>query len=157
MKVKNLLWKSFSPADAVDGGDTPSHHSYYSSSSYSTPSSTVSSASSLQSNLSLQTLPSVPSLQTALSPDSALHLSVAHALTSSLATPPHLRHGHNSTVSSLAVHNHLLYAASGNQISVYDVSTPGSLNLLDSFCGNDPSSGHLRILLRSICGCHMRI
>ncbi|CAM8883687.1 unnamed protein product [Rhodiola kirilowii] len=133
MKVKN--WLRSNHSNAVDGGATPS---YYSSSATSTPS-TVSSYGSLQSNLSLQTLPSVRSLQTTLSPESSLNLSVTHTLTSSL------RH-HNQTISSLAVDGNLLYSASGNQISIYDISDPKTLIPVNSFNANDSASGSVKSL-----------
>ncbi|XP_023745259.2 protein JINGUBANG [Lactuca sativa] len=90
-------------------------------------------SSSLHSNLSLQTLPSVPSLQK-LSPDT-LNLAVSHGYLTSLKPSPPGR------VNYLAVHNHLLYAASGNLIHVFDTT---SFALLDVFSVNDSSSGSVK-------------
>ncbi|KAK9050912.1 hypothetical protein SSX86_027537 [Deinandra increscens subsp. villosa] len=88
---------------------------------------------SLQSNLSLQTLPSVPSLQK-LSPET-LNLAVSHRyLTSLKPSPP-------AHVNFLAVNKHLLYAASGNLIHVFDTT---SFTLVDTFTVNDPSSGTVK-------------
>lgn len=90
------------------------------------------SCSSLQSNLSLQTLPSVLSLQTA-SPD-ARNVSLSHLCVSSLKSQT----GH---ISCLAVTGNLLYAASGGEINVFDLT---NYALVDAFNGNDSSSGAVK-------------
>ncbi|KAF8378183.1 hypothetical protein HHK36_029520 [Tetracentron sinense] len=98
-------------------------------------SSTVSqetSCSSLQSNLSLQTLPSVPSLQK-LSPETQ-NISVSYLCVSSLK--PQTRH-----ISCLAVSGILLYAASGHDINVFDLT---NYSLIDAFNGNGPASGSVK-------------
>ncbi|KAA8529664.1 hypothetical protein F0562_034236 [Nyssa sinensis] len=107
------------------------------SSSTDTPASSSSTSqdtsySSLQSNLSLQTLPSVPSLQK-LSPET-LNLSVTHLCLASLKPRP-------VNVSFLAVHNNLLYAASGNEINVFDIS---NYKHIDTFNDRDSSSGSVK-------------
>ncbi|TKY60215.1 F-box/WD repeat-containing protein lin-23 [Spatholobus suberectus] len=88
------------------------------------PSSTTSntSASSLESNLSIQTLPSVPSLQN-LSPQT---FSVSHHCLNSLTPHP------SRPVTSLAVHNNLLYAATDRQINVYDRRTCTNLHAFNT-------------------------
>ncbi|KAA8533234.1 hypothetical protein F0562_033233 [Nyssa sinensis] len=88
--------------------------------------------SSLQSNLSLQTLPSVPSLQK-FSPE-ALNLSVTHICIASLKPRP-------VHVNFLAVHNNLLYAASGNQINVFDIV---NYTHIDTFNCKDSSTGSVK-------------
>ncbi|KAG5000078.1 hypothetical protein AAZX31_08G128600 [Glycine max] len=89
----------------------------YSSISEAPASSTTSnnSTSSLESNLSIQTLPSVPSLQS-LSPQN-FTFSVSHHCVTTLE--PHL----SRPVTSLAVNNNLLYAATDHEINVYDRHT----------------------------------
>lgn len=94
---------------------------------------TNSSISSLQSNASLLTLPSVPSLQN-LSPET-LSLSVTAHSVASLNPRPAFQ------VSSLAVHNRLLYAASGNEINVFEI---GNYSLVDTFNTKDSSSGSVK-------------
>ncbi|XP_019176672.1 PREDICTED: myosin heavy chain kinase C [Ipomoea nil] len=92
-----------------------------------------SSISSLQSNASLLTLPSVPSLQN-LSPET-LSLSVTVHCVSSLNPRP------AAQVSSLAVDNRLLYAASGNEINVFETE---NYTLIDTFNTNGSSSGSVK-------------
>ncbi|KVH88938.1 protein JINGUBANG [Cynara cardunculus var. scolymus] len=92
-----------------------------------------SSGSSLHSNLSLQTLPSVPSLQK-FSPDT-LNLTVSHGYLTSLKPSP------AAHVNFLAVHNHLLYAASGNRIHVFNTTT---FALLETLTVNNSSSGSVK-------------
>ncbi|KAI3720364.1 hypothetical protein L6452_21280 [Arctium lappa] len=89
--------------------------------------------SSLHSNLSLQTLPSVPSLQN-LSPET-LNLAVNHGYLTSIKPSP------SAHINFLDVHNHLLYAASGNRIHVFNIST---FALLDTLTVNDSSSGSVK-------------
>lgn len=89
--------------------------------------------SSLQSNLSLQTLPSIPSLQK-LSPET-LNLTVTHRHLTSLKPSP------VSHINFLTINNHLLYAASGNLIHVFDTD---SFILIDTFSVNDSSSGTVK-------------
>ncbi|PSS13625.1 Myosin heavy chain kinase [Actinidia chinensis var. chinensis] len=109
----------------------------FSDTSSASPSSQDTGSSSLQSNLSLQTLPSVPSLQK-LYPDQTLTLSLPslsqHHLLASLK--PRSRH-----VTALALHHNLLYAASGNEINVFDAN---SYALVDTFNGKDSSSGSVK-------------
>nr|GLL32682.1 myosin heavy chain kinase C [Ipomoea trifida] len=83
---------------------------------------TSSSISSLQSNASLLTLPSVPSLQN-LSPET-LSLAVTVHCVASLNPRP------AAQVSCLAFHNRLLYAASGNEINVFETE---NYTLIDTF------------------------
>ncbi|KAG6396462.1 hypothetical protein SASPL_142612 [Salvia splendens] len=91
------------------------------SSSYSdSQTNSTNSSSSIQSNLSLLTIPSLPSLQKlTLSP-----LNPSAVLLTSLSPT---RRGQ---VHFLALHNHLLYAASADQIHVYETITN---TLLDTF------------------------
>ncbi|KAM7269343.1 hypothetical protein ACFE04_024840 [Oxalis oulophora] len=96
---------------------------------------------SLQSNLSLQTLPSVPSLSS-LSPDSTTTISISHTPIT-IITPTH----NNSPITCLAVfNNHLLYAACGHQIYVYDRAT---CTQLDTFNVQDSSTGSVKSVLFS--------
>ncbi|KAK1425902.1 hypothetical protein QVD17_21264 [Tagetes erecta] len=88
---------------------------------------------SLHSNLSLQTLPSIPSLQK-LSPET-LNLTVTHRHLTSLKPSP------TAHINFLTVNNHLLYAASGNLIHVFDTT---SFILIDTFTVNDSSSGTVK-------------
>ncbi|XP_009782412.1 protein JINGUBANG [Nicotiana sylvestris] len=93
---------------------------------------TNNSLSSLQSNLSLLTLPSVPSLQN-LSPGT-LNLVISARCLNSL-------NPRNALVTFLAVHNNLLYAASSNEINVFELT---NFTLIDTFNGKDPSSGSIK-------------
>ncbi|XP_027368872.1 protein JINGUBANG-like [Abrus precatorius] len=86
------------------------------------------STSSLQTNPSIQTLPSVPSLQN-LSPQT-LNTSVTHQCLTSLTPHP------SRPVTSLAVHNNLLYAATEHQITVYDRYTCANLHTFDTPSGS---------------------
>ncbi|KAL1539291.1 protein JINGUBANG-like [Salvia divinorum] len=107
-----------------------------SSSSYSDSHTNSTNSSSIQSNLSLLTLPSLPSLQKlTLSP-----LNPSAALLTSLSPN---RRGH---VHFLALHNHLLYAASGDQIHVYETLTN---TLLDTFSVAGTSGAVKSIAFRS--------
>lgn len=102
------------------------------------------SCSSIESNLSLQTLPSIPSLQSlTLSPES-LDLSVSHCSAASL------RPRGPRSITCLASHGNLLYAASSHAIDVYDVTT---LTHLDAFDAGASSSGSIK----SIGFCHGKI
>ncbi|XP_052205354.1 protein JINGUBANG-like [Diospyros lotus] len=114
-------------------GTPPPKHLFSDTSSGSDfpPSSGDTSYSSLQSNLSLQTLPSVPSLQK-VSPET--FTSAIHRRLAALKPRP-------LPVGCLAVHNLLLYAASGNEINVFDTN---NYTLLDSFNGKDSSSGSVK-------------
>ncbi|KAH6763273.1 Transducin/WD40 repeat-like superfamily protein [Perilla frutescens var. hirtella] len=97
---------------------------------------TNSSNSSIQSNLSLLTLPSVPSLQKlTLSPLNSADNSPSAALLTCLS--PHRR----AHIHFLALHNHLLYAASGNQINVYNTITS---TLFDTFNDDKTSTGAVK-------------
>ncbi|KAL7241118.1 hypothetical protein ACSBR2_006694 [Camellia fascicularis] len=116
-------------SDTSSGSDIPG-------SSSSTSQDTSYSSSSLQSNLSLQTLPSVPSLQK-LSPET-LTLSLAshhhyHRLASLKPLP--------LPVYFLAVHRHLLYAASATEINVFDIN---NFSLIHTFNGDNSSSGSVK-------------
>lgn len=86
------------------------------------------SSSSIQSNLSLLTLPSVPSLQKlTLSPHNPAAAATPYSSAAVLTCLTPHRHTH---IHFLALHNNLLYAASGNQINVYDTITNA---LFDTF------------------------
>ncbi|BAT73465.1 hypothetical protein LR48_Vigan01g034200 [Vigna angularis] len=80
-----------------------------------TPSSAISTTttSSLETNLSIQTLPSIPSLQN----QTPIIFSVSHHCINSLTPHP------SRPVTSLAVTNNLLYAATDHEINVYDRHT----------------------------------
>ncbi|KAL3511375.1 hypothetical protein ACH5RR_030776 [Cinchona calisaya] len=91
--------------------------------------------SSLQSNL---TLPSIPSLQK-LSPET-LNLSVKSLFITSLKPPK------PANVNFLAINNNLLYAVSGSQINVFNIT---DLTFFDSFNNNASeysSSGSIKSL-----------
>ncbi|KAK7247365.1 hypothetical protein RIF29_42246 [Crotalaria pallida] len=114
------------------------HHALHASSDTSSSSTSITSqesntnsSSSLISNLSIQTHPSVPSLQT-LSLQT-LNFSASHHCTTSLKPT-----SSNNPVTSLAVHGHLLYAATSHQITVYDLHTFTDLH---SFNSQSTSSG----------------
>lgn len=94
----------------------------------------ISCGSSLQSSLSLQTLPSVPSLQKLSS--EALNLSVSHLCVATLKPRP-------VHINCLAVSADSLYAASGNQIHVFDLKNYAHL---DTFNTDDSSSGSVKSL-----------
>nr|XP_043623063.1 protein JINGUBANG-like [Erigeron canadensis] len=111
----------FSDTSSSPSLDTSYSHSY---------------SSSLNSNLSLQTLPSVPSLQK-LSPET-LNLVISHNYLTSIKPTP------TAHVNFLAVHNHRLYAASGNLIHVFDTNM---FVLLDVFSVNDLSSGSIKSVM----------
>ncbi|GMJ13243.1 hypothetical protein like AT1G24530 [Hibiscus trionum] len=101
--------------------------------SSSASSSDTTSCSSLPSNLSLQTLPSVPSLQK-LFPET-FAFSVSDISVSSINPRP------KHPITCVAVQGNFLYAASVNEISVYDRETS---TLLDVYNGQDSSSGSVK-------------
>ncbi|KAJ8639612.1 hypothetical protein MRB53_016306 [Persea americana] len=97
----------------------------------------TSSSSSLPSNFSLQTFPSLPSLQKASSAEqpsssSSTPTPLLHHLCLSSIRPHHPCH-----VSTLALSNSLLYVASSNQVSVWNLKT---LSKITSFNGNGKGS-----------------
>ncbi|KAK6922316.1 ABC transporter-like, ATP-binding domain [Dillenia turbinata] len=111
-----------------------------SSASTSTSTSREASSSSIQSNHSLQTLPSVPSLNL----DSLNHLCLSLPPLSHLTLSlPNTSHSH---VTSLSISNHLLYAAVGYQVNVYDLT---NFSLIDSFNSENPSSGSIKSVIFS--------
>ncbi|MED6119344.1 hypothetical protein PIB30_010852 [Stylosanthes scabra] len=112
---------------SYSSGSEPLSSSSQESSSSSTP--------TLCSDLSIQTLPSVPSLQK-LTPQS-LNFSVSHHCQTTLTRE------HSRPVTSLAVHGHLLYAATAHQINVYDLNTCATLQTLNS---EYPSSGSTKAI-----------
>ncbi|KAK4715983.1 hypothetical protein R3W88_014321 [Solanum pinnatisectum] len=116
--------KGVFPDDASNFSDLPG-----STTSPSLFSQETNSLSSLQSNLSLLTLPSVPSLQN-LSPGT-LNLAISARCLNSL-------NPRNAHVTFLAMHNNLLYAASSNEINVFELT---NFTLIDTFNNKDPSSG----------------
>ncbi|XVE92287.1 hypothetical protein REPUB_Repub01dG0083900 [Reevesia pubescens] len=110
-----------------------SSHNRGSATSSSSASSSDTSYSSLPSNLSLQTLPSVPSLQK-LFPES-LPFSVSQTSVTSIKPRP------KHPITCVAVQGNFLYAASVNEINVYDRETS---TLLDVYNSQDPSSGSVK-------------
>ncbi|MED6168278.1 hypothetical protein PIB30_010337 [Stylosanthes scabra] len=111
------------------------------SSSQESSSSSSSSTPTLCSNLSIQTLPSVPSLQK-LTPQN-LNFSVSHHCQTTLTLQPQRERERSRPVTSLAVHGHLLYAATAHQINVYDLNTCATLQTLNS---EYPSSGSTKAI-----------
>ncbi|KAA8540739.1 hypothetical protein F0562_024342 [Nyssa sinensis] len=105
--------------------------------STSTISQVFSSFSSLDSNVSLAT----PSLH--LHSHETPKPSISHLCISSFKTL-------NSQISCLAVHNNTLYAASINEINVFDLT---NYALIDTFSCNDSTSG----LIKSIAFCGQKI
>ncbi|XP_073145044.1 protein JINGUBANG [Henckelia pumila] len=96
--------------------------------------SSFSSATSLQSNLSLLTLPSVPSLQIlGLSPEDSPPSAAARFLFSLQPSRAH--------INFITLHNNLLYAASGNEINVFEILNN---TLVDTFNGEKNSSGAVK-------------
>ncbi|KAK7359044.1 hypothetical protein VNO77_00989 [Canavalia gladiata] len=93
------------------------------------------STSTLHSDISIQTLPSVPSLQN-LSLQT-LKFSVSHHCLTSLTPHP------SRPVTSLAVHNNLLYAATDHEITVYDRH---SFTNLHTFNAQSTSSGFTKAI-----------
>ncbi|KAL5760016.1 hypothetical protein ACOSQ2_018854 [Xanthoceras sorbifolium] len=112
--------------------DTSSSSDVTGSSTMSTSDSST--CSSLQSNLSLQTLPSVRSLQK-ISPDEILNFSASHLCVTSFKPRPNL------PIGCVAVHGNLLYAASSQEINVYDRATS---TCLDTFNHDNISSGSVK-------------
>ncbi|CAJ1938221.1 unnamed protein product [Sphenostylis stenocarpa] len=102
-------------------------HAYDTSISSSSASEAPSSAtsynttSSLETNLSIQTLPSIPSLQ-----NQTLAFSISHRCLNSLTPHP------SRPVTSLAVTNNLLYAATDHEINVYDRHTYTTLHTFNA-------------------------
>ncbi|KAL5552731.1 hypothetical protein UlMin_040132 [Ulmus minor] len=142
MKLRSwLVTCSTTTCTATAGESTISslknHFSDATSTATSSSSTSISnnSSPSLQSDLSLQTLPSVPSLQE-LSPET-LNLSVSHICLASLKPKPPL------PITCLALHNNLLYTASGHEINVYDRSSSTCFQM-ESFNGQDCSSGSIK-------------
>ncbi|CAI9785120.1 unnamed protein product [Fraxinus pennsylvanica] len=141
MKVRSWLSTcSSTTCIATSGGGptTPSAKPLHSDTSsdiqsLSSTSSQDTSSSSLQSNLSLLTLPSVPSLQK-FSPEN-LNLSIStHFLTT-------LKHRRPVHINFMAVNDNLLYAASGNEINVFEIINN---SLIDTFSGDNISSGAVK-------------
>ncbi|KAE9454691.1 hypothetical protein C3L33_13429, partial [Rhododendron williamsianum] len=142
MKIRSWL-STFSTTDTSTAITPPLNHQSSAASSssdnISSASSSLSSLTSLQTNLSLQTLPSLPSLQTnlLLSPSSSLSsplpVSLHHTLPS--LSP-------RGVITSLALRHPLLYAASGHQIHVFDLTD--NYALVDTLDGRDPSSGSVK-------------
>ncbi|KZV40023.1 hypothetical protein F511_12418 [Dorcoceras hygrometricum] len=96
--------------------------------------SSFSSSTSLQSNLSLLTLPSVPSLQRLCqSPEESAPSAAARVLFSLQPSRAH--------INCLTLHNNLLYAASGNEIKVFEIIDN---TLIDTFDGGKNSSGFVK-------------
>ncbi|XP_020215896.1 protein JINGUBANG [Cajanus cajan] len=110
-------------------------HSTSSEAPSSTTSNTSTSTCSLQSNLSIQTLPSVPSLN--LSPQT-LTFSVSHHCLTTLTPHP------SRPVTSLAVNDTLLYAATDHQINVYDLHSCTNLHTFDTKLST--SSGSIKTI-----------
>ncbi|KAL2547093.1 Transducin/WD40 repeat-like superfamily protein [Forsythia ovata] len=137
MKVRSWLSTCSSTtciATSGGGATTPSTKRFHSDTSSDIQSSSQeTSSSSLQSNLSLLTLPSVPSLQK-LSPEN-LNLSVeTHFVTT-------LKHHRPVHINFMAVNNNLLYAASGDEINVFEIINN---TLVDTFNGDKISSGSVK-------------
>ncbi|CAI8618881.1 unnamed protein product [Vicia faba] len=84
-----------------------------------------STSSTLHSNYSIQTLPSVPSLQN-LSSQNLNNFSISYNCLTSLTPHP------SRPITSLALQNNLLYAATENQINVYDRHTCTNLHTFNS-------------------------
>ncbi|XP_022776203.1 protein JINGUBANG-like [Durio zibethinus] len=120
---------SHSPEHLVSDSSSDNRGSATSSSA----SSNDTSYSSLHSNLSLLTLPSVPSLQK-LFPET-LGFSVSHISVTSIKPRP------KQPITCVAVQGNLLYAASVNEINVYDRETS---TLLDVYNSQDSSSGSVK-------------
>ncbi|KAK6930926.1 WD40 repeat [Dillenia turbinata] len=115
-------------------------HLHSDTASSTTSTSRETSSSSIQSNLSLQTLPSVPSLN--LDSLNHLSLSISHLCLTSVS-PPNPFHSH---VTSLSISNHLLFAAIGHQVNVYDLT---DFSLIDTFNSENPSSGSVKSIIFS--------
>ncbi|KAL7149183.1 hypothetical protein ABFS83_05G022700 [Erythranthe nasuta] len=103
----------------------------------------TSSSTSIQSNLSLLTLPSVPSLQKlAFSPgQNAAAISSSSAAATPLTSLNNPISGGAAHVNFIALHNNLLYAASGNEINVYETINN---TLFDTFNAGKPSTGAVK-------------
>ncbi|KEH20738.1 putative transcription factor WD40-like family [Medicago truncatula] len=117
----------------------PSKKQQHASDSSTSSSSTLTSddsTSTLYSNYSIQTLPSVPSLQK-LSSQNLNNFSVSYHCITSLT--PHS----SRPITSLALHNNLLYAATENQINVYDRQT---CTYLHTFNTKSISSGSTKTI-----------
>ncbi|KAL1328002.1 hypothetical protein HN51_037969 [Arachis hypogaea] len=147
MRIQSWL-KTCSTATATQQSTIPidtSSSRYYSSGSEALSSSTTSQESSssttptLLSDLSIQTLPSLPSLQK-LTPQN-LNFSVSHHCQTTFTLQP--QREHSRPVTSLALHGHLLYAATAHQINVYDLNTCATLQTLNS---EYPSSGSTKAI-----------
>ncbi|PIA51515.1 hypothetical protein AQUCO_01100397v1 [Aquilegia coerulea] len=93
------------------------------------------SSSSLESNLSLQTLPSIPSLQKTTSDQNLSNISVSYVCVFSFK-PQKATH-----ITCLALSNNLLYAASGSDINVFDIT---NYALVDSFNDKHTNSGSVK-------------
>ncbi|KAG5520748.1 hypothetical protein RHGRI_033360 [Rhododendron griersonianum] len=140
MKIRSWL-STFSTTDTSTAITPPLNHQSSAASSssdnISSASSSLSSLTSLQTNLSLQTLPSIPSLQTnhLLSPSTPLSPPLSHHHTLPSLSP-------RGVITSLALRHPLLYAASGHQIHVFDLTD--NYALVDTLDGRDPSSGSVK-------------
>ncbi|KAK4376955.1 hypothetical protein RND71_003251 [Anisodus tanguticus] len=142
MKFRSWISNSSSSITIADDHHpipTPKGPESYDASNFSVNSSpslfsqeTNSSLSSLQSNLSLLTLPSVPSLQN-LSPGT-LNLAISARCLNSL-------NPRNAHVTFLTMHNNLLYAASSNEVNVFELI---NFTLIDTFNDKDSSSGSIK-------------
>ncbi|KAL2233675.1 protein JINGUBANG [Sesamum indicum] len=149
MKVRSWLSTCSSTTCIATSGDAaspspprilyspPPKSLIYDTSSSSDTHSSSTSNSSIQSNLSLLTLPSVPSLQKLIpSPENSAAYSSATALLLASLKPSHRAH-----INFLALHNNLLYAASGNEINVYEIINH---TLFDTFNVEKVSTGSVK-------------
>ncbi|KAM7251909.1 hypothetical protein ACFE04_023792 [Oxalis oulophora] len=138
MKIRPWLHTTCSSTSCTTTDDSitpaPKKH-YLFTKSYISDTSSSSFSSSLTSYSSLQTLPSVPSLQKLSPPADSLNLSISHRDVISIKPNPF-------PITCLAIYNnHLLYAACGHEIFVYDRAT---CTHLDTFNGHDSSSGSIK-------------
>ncbi|KAB2097393.1 hypothetical protein ERO13_A01G158000v2 [Gossypium hirsutum] len=134
MKVGSWLPTCLTSDDsAIPFPRSPSHSDNRGSTTSSSNSSSDTSYGGLHTNPSLQTLPSVPSLQY-LFPET-LGSSVSHVTVTSIKPRP------EHPITCIAVQGNLLYAASINEVNVYDRQTSA---LLDVFNSQGSSSGSVK-------------
>ncbi|KAK8582900.1 hypothetical protein V6N13_069666 [Hibiscus sabdariffa] len=135
MKVRSWLptRSPQSPSHSPDESSSDYRGSAVTSSFCSSTSSDSTGSGGLHSSLSLQSLPSVPSLQN-LFPET-LGISVSNiGVTSIKPRPEH-------PITCIAVHGNFLYAASNDEVNVYDRETS---TLLDVYKSQDSSSGSVK-------------
>ncbi|KAE8687961.1 hypothetical protein F3Y22_tig00111005pilonHSYRG00059 [Hibiscus syriacus] len=133
MKVRSWLPTRSPKSPSQSPGDSSSDDIGSAATSSSGSSSDSTGSSVLHSNLSLQTLPSVPSLEN-IFPET---LGISASTIGVTSIKPRLEH----SITCIAVHGNFLYAASNDEVNVYDRER---FALLDVYKSHGSSSGSVK-------------